>query len=527
MNNWLKRHSFPSIIILLFLVLFFFMGYHRLWSAGPQSIHAWRQSDSYAIALTYFTENHSFWEPHLLYTGANGDRQAVSEFPIIYYLVAKIWKITGESPGIFRLINLLIFWIGLYHLVLLINHWVKDQFWSFAVLLFLYSSPIIGYYSFNFTPDVPALGLALSGLYYLNKYLHNGKITPLIAACLFYTLASLLRVTALLSLLSVLSALLIFYRRQQFVSGKKLFELSLSVLFIAGTYFAWNRYANWYNEQHLSTMFLQEILPIWRLNAEQINRIIEWAYRDIVPAYFNQAGLILLFFVFGLLLIRHKQAPTLLLQFCILFALGTVAFVLLFFKMLDVHDYSLTFSLIVIPAVLTAGLIYVRRQNPAWINSRTNKVLTVILLAFLLNSSMVVSRSHYNPHQSAVRNNFPMEKSKKEYWEYIYWTMELEEFQFKGISNYLRELNITSSDRIISLGDYSPNRTLGWMKTQGFTDAFLQGGNLGFFIEECIRAGAKYIVYNENRPPDLESLAPYLGDQIGQYNKIRIYNIAR
>ncbi|WP_163708832.1 ArnT family glycosyltransferase [Mangrovibacterium lignilyticum] len=521
----LKRTPFLTIHILFFIILFFFMGFHRLWFKEPQSIHAWRQSDSYAITLNYYLENHNLWNPHLFYTSENGDRQAVSEFPIIYYIVGKIWKITGESPGIFRLINLLIFWIGLYHLLLLINHWVKDRFWSFAVLLFLYSSPIIGYYAFNFTPDVPALGLAMSGLYFLNKYLHNGKITTLIAACLFYTLASLLRITALLSILAVIFTLVAYYRAQLFASRRKLLELGLSLLVIAGVYFAWNRYANWYNQQHISSMFLQEILPIWKLNSEQIERIVEWAYRDIIPAYLNPAGLVFVISIFIFLLIRFNKVPVSLFLFTVFFGLGSIGLMLLFFKMLDVHDYFLTFSLLIIPAILTTALVYIRQQNPEWLNSTTNKILTGILLALLLNSSMIISRSHYNPHQSAVRNSFPLEKSKREYWDYIYWTMELQDFQYKGMSTYLRELHIENNDKIISLGDYSPNRTLVWMETQGFTYAYGEDRNLEAFIEKCIHAGARHLVYNENVQPDLEKLQPYLGKQIGQYNKIRVYEI--
>lgn len=509
----------------LFVALFFFMGFHRLWYKEPQSIHAWRQADSYAIAFTYYMENHPLLEPHFLYTAPNGDRQAVSEFPIIYWVVAKIWKITGESPGLFRLVNLLILWVGLFHLYRLIDSLLTDRFWSLAIVLFVYSSPLIGYYSFNFTPDVPALGLAMSGLYFVCRYLQTGRATLLVAATLFYVLAALLRVTALFSLLAVGAALLVHFRSRIREHRARLIPLSISFVVVVGTYLVWNRYAHWYNQHHIPTLFLQKAQPVWELDSRQISRITRQAYEMLLPMYFNRPALLLVGGIFGLVVLHRKTVEPVLFGFCLFFGLGVVAFLVLFFRAFDVHDYFLTFTLLLIPAVLTGGLLALKQTG--WPGSPAAKVPAALLVALLLNSGMVISRSHYNPRQQAVCENIPEKKSRREYWEYVYWTMELQDFQYRGMAPYMRQIGVRYADKVISLGDYSPNRTLVWMETQGFTEVERLGRSLPQFVGDCIAAGAKYLVYNENDKPDLDALKPYLGKPIGQYNIVHVFEIGR
>ena len=168
---------------------------------GPCSDHAWRQGDSYSFALTYFYEDNKLFEPSLLFTGEQGHGRAVSEFPIIYFVTAKIWKITGVTPSVLRTINFLILLLGLFHLFLFLLKIFQDYFWALFVVLILYSSPLIGYYSFNFIPNIPALGLALTGLYYLFKFITSEKLIYLLIYTAIFSLAVLIKVTAFISLI--------------------------------------------------------------------------------------------------------------------------------------------------------------------------------------------------------------------------------------------------------------------------------------------------------------------------------------
>ena len=524
MKNSSSSNSFLYLFIGIFVVMFFFMGYHRIWNAGPQSIHAWRQSDSYAQALTFYHEDLSLWEPHLLFTGENGDRQAISEFPILYWLTAKIWKITGPRPAVLRLIDLLLLWLGLFFLARLIYEMVNDWYCALFAALLTFSSPVLGYYSFNFIPNVPAFGLALIGLYFLFRFHRYGKNKDLAVATALYILASLIKVTALFSLLAFSGSLVLFYFRQKTDSRKKIWKIVASLFIVLAVYLLWNRYAHSYNKQHLNGLFNQSIIPIWELTPSQISEIAHKAYHNILPQYFYPPAYYTIILLSAFLIFNFKKIDKVWINATLLLFAGIGLFKILFFQGLDEHDYFLTNTLMFVPFVLICmfDLLQKKKVN---LNALYIKIPASIILLFLLNYSMIVTRSHYNPHQKIVTHNIHLSKAKQDYWAYVYWTMELQDFQYRGINDYMREIGINYNDLVISLGDYSPNRTLCWMETKGFTDYYSPDLPLPERIEKLKAMGAKYLVYNENDKIDLTNIE--LGPQIGQYNKIQIYRIAR
>ncbi len=509
----------------LFVALFFFMGYRQIFNDNPQSIHAWRQSDSYAIALSYFHENNSLLEPHLLYIGENGDRQAISEFPILYYLTAKIWKLTGVNPAVLRLLNLLILFVGLFYLSRLTFEILDDRYWSIIIPLILFSSPLIGYYGFNFIPNIPAFGFALTALYYFYRYWRTKNNKALIIATVLYLMAALLKVSSLISYFAIISALVATNWKGLLNQKKLLLHLFISFLFIVGGYFLWNRYAHVYNQKHLSTFFNQSIIPIWQLDKTQISAIAQRAYERVFPVYFYRPAFYIALVLFGGILYWRKSVPKLLYTVVGFIFLGIVAFILLFFQGLNEHDYFLINTLIFIPTVVLHSLLILKNKLPNWFRSPFLKTGALLIVLFLVNNSMILSRSHYNPHQKMVENNLPLDKKSVDYWNYIYWSMELKDFQYENIKPYLRSLGIGYDSLIISVGDYSPNRTLCWMETKGFTKYGRSHKSMDEFIRESIDLGAGYLIFNENDKPNIAEIKPFLTDSIGSFNKLRIYKV--
>ena len=522
---WQGTHAPKVGFVLLFILLFFFLGYHKLWTTGPTSIHAWRQSDSYGMTLAYYYENHPLFEPHVLYIGENGHRQAVSEFPIIYYLTAKIWKITGIVPGVLRMINFLLLLLGLYHLMKLSHDFLEDRFWAIFCPLLLFSSPLLGYYSYNFIPDIPAFGLALTGLYYLYRFVRTNKNKALLLGTLAYTLAVLLKVTAVFSLLAFLATLTILHFREIRKYRVTVFRLLVSILLIFGVYIGWNRYASAYNKEHIEGFFLQSALPIWDINKERILEILQPLTRDILPKYFSPLLLGFSVIVFILIMVKKNAIDRHLRLFTLFAMIGLFSFILLFYQGMNVHDYFLINTLCIIPAIALSGLLLLKKQHFRFYQSTKFRTISIITLIVLLNNNMLITRSHYNPHQPMVKYNLPLSKHMRGNWGYFYWRRELEDFQYEGIADYVRSIGIQYSDKVISIGDYSPERTLSWMEVQGFTDYGYNRYPLGERMEKLIGLGATYLVVNPNDQSDTLALAPYTGKQIGQYNNIRIYRL--
>ena len=114
LNNFNLKTGY-LFIFLLFIISWLY-NYPGILSYPPYSIHAWRQADCLSFTLNFYKENLKFWEPAINGLGVDGQGRTVSEFPIIYYTVAQLWKIFGQHESIFRLINIAIVFFGLFNL---------------------------------------------------------------------------------------------------------------------------------------------------------------------------------------------------------------------------------------------------------------------------------------------------------------------------------------------------------------------------------------------------------------------------
>ena len=101
------------IFILLFILVSFLYKLQVSIKYAPSSIHQWRQADALSITKNYFEEGMHFFEAKIHFQGSI-EGKAIGEFPIIYYINASIWKITGQNYITVRLLNLCIVFLGLF-----------------------------------------------------------------------------------------------------------------------------------------------------------------------------------------------------------------------------------------------------------------------------------------------------------------------------------------------------------------------------------------------------------------------------
>lgn len=89
--------KFRNYIIYAFVVLLL-IGSANSWNVfnlHPASVHQWRQSDCASYVKTFFRNNTNVITPGT-FNLAGKDGRVASEFPILYYVAAKIQIITGE-----------------------------------------------------------------------------------------------------------------------------------------------------------------------------------------------------------------------------------------------------------------------------------------------------------------------------------------------------------------------------------------------------------------------------------------------
>ena len=193
-----------SIFFAAFIVLCWFYNLDKTLSGKPQSIHIWRQTNSLSIALNFYDHGNSLFEPqiHNQFCDDGMSGKTAGEFPIVYFAVAKLWKLFGVHEWIFRLVQLIILFLGLFALFEICFHFLKNQFWSGFISLLLFTSPIFVFYGINFLPDGTSLALIFIAWYCVLKFQANQKKMWLWVASIFFTLAIVLKITIAISLIA-------------------------------------------------------------------------------------------------------------------------------------------------------------------------------------------------------------------------------------------------------------------------------------------------------------------------------------
>jgi hypothetical protein len=495
---------------------------------GPYSKHSYRQSDSYAFSLNYYYENNKLLEPAILFTGENGHGKTVSEFPILYYIAAKIWNITGVSPLVSRLMNLIILFIGLFYLYKLSFEILQDHYWASLVSLIMFSSPLLGYYGFNFVPNIPALGFAMIASYYYYKYYKTSNVNFLILSTVLFSIGALLKISSLFMFLAINAVVFLHNIVNIKEKLKALLWQTGSILFVFFIIISWYLFTQNYNAHNLGGIFNQSILPIWSLGTERIHNIENTAYRNTVIYFFNQIALIVLAGMFISSIVLWKKTSKILLSITSILFLGMILFILLFFDGMDAHEYFLIDITVIIPAITITFLSTMKNTSLPLFDSKIIKSFSFVLLLLSMNYNMVMTRNHFNPHDKMITQNIPLPGQVQEYWNYCYWDWEVNRKKYEGIVPYLRSLGIKFEDKVISVPDETPNLTLTLLQQKGFTDYHYMNNYQGARrTERKIELGAKYLIVLGEDNLLRDDVAPFIQNQIGKYQGIKIFSLEK
>ena len=192
-------------ILILFLVALFF-GYQQIIFNRPQSIHKWRQADAASLALNYYQNGMHFFAPevnNLTSDGGTSGKCMTSEVPILYYSTAILYKVFGYHDFLFRLLNTLLFFFGLFYLFKTIFLLSKDTFWSIALTLLIFSSPVLVYYGNNYLSNSTAFAFTLVGWYFFIRFLMEKQRRLFYISLVIFFCAAMFKVTALFSLFAI------------------------------------------------------------------------------------------------------------------------------------------------------------------------------------------------------------------------------------------------------------------------------------------------------------------------------------
>lgn len=510
---------YPTLLfVLAFAALCFAYRYHEILFKRPQSVHKWRQADGASIALNYYQEGMNLFSPqvhNLTSEQGTSGKCYPSEMPWLYYLVACLYKIFGYHEWLFRALNTFLFFIGLFYLFKTLRLLVRDVFWSVAVPLLLFTSPLVVFYANNFTVNASALGLTLVAWHYLVRYFLQAEKKIFFLSLLFFFLAASLKVTALFSLAGCgvvyLSGL--FRKERPLLFGKESRFLLLvpAIFLILGAYLL---FVNHYNKMHDCTYFSTSIFPLWSLHADEIQYVLHNMRYLWLQDYFHLSVLVFLAAAFVYTLFANRHGISALTVCMLVTALLSVIYFILQFRQFGDHDYYMLDLYILPPLILLHSFYLMGVQFPRLLRALPLKIGFAAFL--LLNIYYAAGRSA--ARYKAPVNDFEANKD------------------FYSISPYLRQLGISPADTVIALPDYS-HVSLYLMNQKGWTEYVDMRLNKSepvpynadsASLQASIRKGARYLILNGveelYRKPHLQPFATHL---IGKYTRILVFDLER
>jgi hypothetical protein len=312
----------------------------------PKHIHAWAQTDRYALALGFIDNDFDFFHPQTMVLNhqfpnawLSADEQSTTsvDFPIHEYLVGGLmFLFQNESPAWFRSYTIVYSLVGLFFLFLLARGISQSTLTAFLTVLLIATSPVFVYYQGGFLPSIPSFANACIGLYAYYRYRQHKRTSLLWISFGFLTLAALSRTTFAIPLLALFCTELTLLITKKGGSGK-MWRFVLPFLLIV-TYFSYNLYLR----NTFGSIFLSSPLP--PKNLTEALDAIATAVGRWGTDYFSPYHYLAFTCISGFALWQYKPTWKKLVNnhfslFTLWCTLGVAAFTVLMLLQFPDHDY--------------------------------------------------------------------------------------------------------------------------------------------------------------------------------------------
>ncbi|MBL7933802.1 MAG: glycosyltransferase family 39 protein [Bacteroidia bacterium] len=426
-----------------------------------------------SITKNYYEEGMHFFQPKIHFQYPN-EGKAVSEFPILNYTVAVLWKIFGEHEFIYRLLEYLILLCAMFFLYNTIIRFYESVWMALFSASVVLTSPLIAYYGLNFIVDVPAFSIGLMSFCFGLKFYRTTKLSYFYWALGLGTLAVLMKASALMGLsILVLCSLIDILNLNALFGIHKLFSkkvLPLIFIFISAVLIAgWYSYALYYNGYDNNHVFLLTILPIWDMSGEDFISSLKQLFNTWFPLFLNRP----MFFLFISLVIfvaaNFRRLDAFLKVAFLGSALFFVTYLLVFFWVFNVHDYYLI-NLMFFPAITLICLAHILSQSEyGFVNSSFTKIFVVFLVVFNSLHAAAIYRLRMVEKDPLVSWYPFISKEEIDLEGYLAWVYSNDIKRIENIKPVLREHGIKREDKIVSIPDGSFDISLYFMDQKGYT----------------------------------------------------------
>lgn len=492
--------------ILVLIIGFGFIFQYKYLNEFPSHIHAWAQSDRYALSLGFLDNGLNFFNPQTLvynhqfpekWTIPSSKTITAVDFPIHDYIPALLMKMLGNtSVWVFRMYILFYSFLGLFFLFKFTFAITKDYIKSVFVVVFTATSPVYVYYQAGFLPTIPSLSNAIIGVYFYHRYLTENKNKDFWLSLLILTLAALSRTTFAIPIVAMLAVefIRLLKKKTKLNLGSRLIPVGISVFSLA-SYLLYNGYLR----EKYGSLFLNHILP--PDNFGEVKEIITYVYENWFFHYFTRVHyvifsvfIVLSFYFISIRKSANQKANSCLGLFILTYLFGCFIFAYLMLRQFSAHDYYFldTFFLPIIMSLIVILSVIPRADK---IGFKIVTVTTFFVITYLLILQPIKSQE---------------KRRETGFWDRTEATIN----NFKNSSQFLDSLGISRSSKILVLDAVAPNIPFILMQRKGFAVMKANQKNM----EEALKWDYDYIVIqNEYFIPEIYNRYPGI---LSKLNKI-------
>lgn len=521
--NWKELISKYDLKFIFFFLLLSFMFYNSIMDEGPLNTHIWRQADCLSLTKKY-SEGAPFMQPQMHYQMGDDKTsgRSAGEFPILYYSIGQIWKVFGVSYFSYRFLYFVILFFGIFALYKSLKIIFENEFWAIILSLFVFSSPVFAVYSVSFLTDGPAFSFNLIGLYFLTVFVQKDKTKFFYFAMLFFALAGLLKVSALIIFVFLGFIFLLERFPIKTLGTKKIFpkwQLSFGFALVLLSIISWYTYAHFYNLDSGFKYTFNNIFPIWNLNAEKSMQLLIDIKDFTSHIFYSRPMIFVFFFLLFYNLTLFKKIPLFAYLANCIIAIGVIVYFLLWAPLMGIHDYYYVSIVVIFLGTVVPFIYYLKANQPQiFIGKHTKKaVILFFSINFILCFSTIKLKTVARNGSFVLSDNDLVKELKWYNGDNIKWR------NFERIKGIFPALKISKKDKIICLSDVSFNASLFFMDRNGWTN-FLNYKKAED-IDELISKGAKFLFILEKDVEQMPFLEPFLKNKISHYQDILVYKL--
>jgi 4-amino-4-deoxy-L-arabinose transferase-like glycosyltransferase len=428
----MSTRSQNILIFFILITLFWLLGFNQYYAFPPDSFHLGAQTDRASIVLNYANGSADFLYPKIMETRVS-EGIVGCEFPGLYYVLGKVFSVTGFRYDIYRIVIWLFYFLGIWSF-----YQISRLYLNFTISLFisiaLASSPILCFYGLNFLPDVPAFGLSMFGWWMLLG--KKRKKLFLILGFLVLGLAGLVKASFAMHIVVAFSIYI--------VENKKIkWEVLVSGLISLAAIAGWYEWATHLNNKFQNPHFLLKPNPAVSFPNFLVLIKSNWANwaRETYPIITLIIALSGIFFQF-----KNRKTQSTLFKISSRLFICWVAFYLLFQTQFKYHDYYLVAAIPLLFFLIIHFGVYLKRIT-------LSTIILYVVFGFILFQNFNHAKKQLNERHKTSSYYYqpPMPGIIEKYI---------------GINSFL-DAHIPKDAKIITVFDNTPNSTLFFCRRKG------------------------------------------------------------